>query len=171
MPCTRCFRAKVPCRFGEKSTRCRTCIEAKKPCDGVLVASTLQKLNSQQKEWDEKEEKAGEELFALHQEFARLQVQIADAAGRLKRIRTVRKMVRERQTEVFERGMQEVDNDEVLPALDAHERFVVSDLQAVGLGNDPPWSLFGFGDEFVGLGPLVDGAGAGSVGGSSATQG
>ncbi|KAL0941695.1 uncharacterized protein CTRU02_204458 [Colletotrichum truncatum] len=41
MPCTRCFRAKVPCRFGEKSTRCRTCIEAKKPCDGVLVASTL----------------------------------------------------------------------------------------------------------------------------------
>ncbi|KAL0938241.1 uncharacterized protein CTRU02_207972 [Colletotrichum truncatum] len=40
MPCTRCFRAKVPCRFGEKSTRCRTCIEAKKPCDGVLVAST-----------------------------------------------------------------------------------------------------------------------------------
>ncbi|KAF6796481.1 hypothetical protein CMUS01_15846 [Colletotrichum musicola] len=103
---------------------------------------------------------------------------MADAAGRLKRIRTVRKMVRERQTEVFERGMQEVDredgvlaDDEVLPALDAHERFVVSDLQAVGLGNDPPWSLFGFGDEFVGLGPLVDGAGAGSVGGSSATQG
>lgn len=40
MPCTRCFRAKVPCRFGEKSTRCRTCIAAKKPCDGVLVAST-----------------------------------------------------------------------------------------------------------------------------------
>nr|XP_036575328.1 uncharacterized protein CTRU02_14758 [Colletotrichum truncatum]KAF6781881.1 hypothetical protein CTRU02_14758 [Colletotrichum truncatum] len=178
MPCTRCFRAKVPYRFGEKSTRCRTCIEAKKPCDGVLVASTLQKLNSQQKEWDEKEEKAGEELFALHQEFARLQVQIADAAGRLKRIRTVRKMVRERQTEVFKRGMQEVDredgvlaDDEVLPALDAYERFVVSNLQAVGLGNDPPWSLFGFGDEFVGLGPLVDGAGAGSVGGSSATQG
>nr|XP_036575570.1 uncharacterized protein CTRU02_14489 [Colletotrichum truncatum]XP_036588020.1 uncharacterized protein CTRU02_02032 [Colletotrichum truncatum]KAF6782159.1 hypothetical protein CTRU02_14489 [Colletotrichum truncatum]KAF6799161.1 hypothetical protein CTRU02_02032 [Colletotrichum truncatum] len=128
MPCTRCFRAKVPCRFGEKSTRCRTCIEAKKPCDGVLVAST-------RKEWDEKEEKAGEELFALHQEFARLQVQMADAAGRLKRIRTVRKMVRERQTEVFERGMQEVDredgvlaDDEVLPALDAYERFVVSDL-------------------------------------------
>ncbi|KAL0939832.1 uncharacterized protein CTRU02_206442 [Colletotrichum truncatum] len=153
MPCTRCFRAKVPCRFSEKSTRCRTCIEAKKPCDGVLVAST-------------------------HQEFARLQVQMADAAGRLKRIRTVRKMVRERQTEVFKRGIQEVDredgvlaDDEVLPALDAYERFVVSDLQAVGLGNDPPWSLFGFGDEFVGLGPLVDGAGAGSVGGSSATQG
>ncbi|KAL0934453.1 uncharacterized protein CTRU02_211252 [Colletotrichum truncatum] len=60
---------------------------------------------------------------------------MADAAGRLKRIRTVRKMVRERQTEVFERGMQEVDredgvlaDDEVLPALDAYERFVVSDL-------------------------------------------
>ncbi|KAF6796443.1 hypothetical protein CMUS01_15856 [Colletotrichum musicola] len=53
MPCTRCFRAKVPCRFGEKSTRCRTCIVAKKSCDGVL-------------EWDEKEEKAGEELLELY---------------------------------------------------------------------------------------------------------
>nr|XP_036575326.1 uncharacterized protein CTRU02_14756 [Colletotrichum truncatum]KAF6781879.1 hypothetical protein CTRU02_14756 [Colletotrichum truncatum] len=41
MPCTRCFRAKVLCRFGEKSIRYRTCIEAKKPCDGVLVASTF----------------------------------------------------------------------------------------------------------------------------------
>nr|XP_036586921.1 uncharacterized protein CTRU02_03509 [Colletotrichum truncatum]KAF6797478.1 hypothetical protein CTRU02_03509 [Colletotrichum truncatum] len=138
MPCTRCFRAKVPCRFSKKSTRCKTYIEAKKPCNGVLVAST-------RKEWDEKEEKAGKELFALHQEFARLQVQMADAAGRLKRIRTVRKMVRERQTEVFKHSMQEVDredsvlaDDEVLPALDAYERFVVSNLQAVGLGNDPP---------------------------------
>ncbi|KAH9226929.1 hypothetical protein K456DRAFT_58375 [Colletotrichum gloeosporioides 23] len=40
MPCTCCFQAKVPCCFGEKLSRCRTCIKAKKPCDGVLVAST-----------------------------------------------------------------------------------------------------------------------------------
>ncbi|KAH9225135.1 hypothetical protein K456DRAFT_59700, partial [Colletotrichum gloeosporioides 23] len=27
---------KVPCRFGEKSSRCYMCIKVKKPCDGVL---------------------------------------------------------------------------------------------------------------------------------------
>lgn len=125
----------------------------------------MQKLNSQQKEWDEKEEKAGEELLALHREFARLQSQMAEAASRLSRIRTIRKKVRERQTEAFERGMQEIDREDgVLPegdllsALDAHEKFVVSDLQAVGLENEPPWSAFGFGDDFADLGPLVTGA-------------
>ncbi|KAK1837373.1 hypothetical protein CCHR01_20006, partial [Colletotrichum chrysophilum] len=98
----------------------------------------LQKLNKQQKEWDEKEEKAGEELLALHQEFARLQTQMAEAASRLSRIRTTRKLVRERQAEAFERGMQEIDEEDgVLPALDAHEKWVVNDLQAAGVPSDP----------------------------------
>ncbi|KAJ0267424.1 hypothetical protein COL940_014383, partial [Colletotrichum noveboracense] len=97
-----------------------------------------QKLNKQQKEWDKKEEKAGEELLTLHQEFARLQTQIAEAASRLSRIRKTRKLVRERQTEAFERGMQEIDEEDgVLPALDAHERWVVNDLQFQGVENDP----------------------------------
>ncbi|KAF6816057.1 hypothetical protein CMUS01_12328 [Colletotrichum musicola] len=175
MPCTRCFRAKVPCRFGEKSTRCRTCIAAKKPCDGVLVASTLQRLNSQQKEWDEKEEKAGEELLELHRQFERLQSQMVEAASRLSYIRKIRKKVREKQTEAFERGIQEVDREDgvlpdsdVLSALDTHEKFVVSDLQAVGLENELPWSAFGFGNDFADLGPLVGDA---VVGSTSTTQG
>ncbi|KAH9234144.1 hypothetical protein K456DRAFT_52484 [Colletotrichum gloeosporioides 23] len=159
MPYTRCFRAKVPCRFSEKSSRCHTCIEAKKPCDGVLVASTLQKLNKQQKEWDEKEEKAGEELLALHQEFTRLQTQIAEAASRLSRIRKTRKLVRERQTKAFKRGMQEIDEEDgVLPALDAHERWVVNNLQFQGVENNPDWTGFGISEEFADLGPLLSGA-------------
>ncbi|OHW99507.1 hypothetical protein CSPAE12_01787 [Colletotrichum incanum] len=40
MPYTRCFRAKTACRFSEGSSRYRSCIKAKKPCDSVLVAST-----------------------------------------------------------------------------------------------------------------------------------
>ncbi|KAH9235550.1 hypothetical protein K456DRAFT_1834071 [Colletotrichum gloeosporioides 23] len=133
MLCTCCFQAKVPYRFREKSSRYHTCVEAKKPCDSVLVASThsvitnsivVQKLNKQQKEWDEKEEKAGEELLALHQEFA------PEAVSQLSCIQKTRKLVRERQTEAFERSMQEVDKeDDILPVLDAHERWVVKDLQ------------------------------------------
>ncbi|OHW97239.1 hypothetical protein CSPAE12_04085 [Colletotrichum incanum] len=161
MPCTRCFRAKTACRFGEGSSRCRSCIEAKKPCDGVLVASTLQKLNAQQKEWDEKEEAAGEELLRLHEELARLQSLMATAAGRLSRIRKTRKLVRERQAETFRRGMQEVDESDALEsALDAHERGMVEELQFMQVPNDVDWSLYGLGDEFSDLGPLVQASGS-----------
>lgn len=136
----------------------------------VLIGGVVQKLNAQQKEWDEKEEKAGEELLALHNEFARLQSQMAEAASRLSRIRKIRKKVRDRQQEAFERGMQEVDvEDGLSTALDAHEGWVVSDLQALGLPNDPNWTDFGVGEEFADLGPLLsDNAEApvGSAGGS-----
>lgn len=40
MPCTRCYRLKLPCVISEASSRCGSCVKAKKSCDGVLVAST-----------------------------------------------------------------------------------------------------------------------------------
>ncbi|KAH9241119.1 hypothetical protein K456DRAFT_46145, partial [Colletotrichum gloeosporioides 23] len=102
MPYTYCFQAKVPCRFSEKSSKCYICIKAKKPYNSVL---------------DEKEEKASEELLTLHQEFTRLQTQIAEAASRLSYIHKMRKLVREHQTEAFERGIQEINKeDSILPA-------------------------------------------------------
>ncbi|KAF6802859.1 hypothetical protein CMUS01_15242 [Colletotrichum musicola] len=39
MPCTCYFCAKVLYCFSEKSTRCRTCIVAKKPYNSMLVVS------------------------------------------------------------------------------------------------------------------------------------
>ncbi|KZL63097.1 hypothetical protein CI238_13033 [Colletotrichum incanum] len=85
MPYTRCFRAKTVCRFGEGSSRYRSCIKAKKPCDSVLVAST-----------HKKEEAAGKELLRLHEELAQLQSLIATAAGRLSRIQKTQKLIRKR---------------------------------------------------------------------------
>ncbi|OHW99350.1 hypothetical protein CSPAE12_01936 [Colletotrichum incanum] len=59
MPYTCCFRAKTAYRFSEGSSYCQSYIKAKKPCNSVL-----------QKEWDKKEEAAGEELLRLHKELA-----------------------------------------------------------------------------------------------------
>ncbi|CCF44382.1 hypothetical protein CH063_13814 [Colletotrichum higginsianum] len=117
---------------------------------------SVQRLNAQQREWDEKEEKAGEELLKLHEELARLQSLMATAAGRLARIRKTRKLVRDRQAETFRRGMKEIDESDALEsALGAHERGVVEELQFMGVSNDVDWSSFGLGDDFSGLGPLV----------------
>nr|XP_036575832.1 uncharacterized protein CTRU02_14242 [Colletotrichum truncatum]KAF6782465.1 hypothetical protein CTRU02_14242 [Colletotrichum truncatum] len=166
MPCTRCFRAKRACQFAEGANRCQLCAQHKKPCDGLVVASTLSKLNSQRKEWDEKEEEAGEEVLRIHEELARLQSDMALAVSRLSRIRQIRKKVVERQKETFARGMQELDaEDGLLSVLDAHEAGVVGDLRFLGVPNDPSWSSFGVGEEFADLGPLVgDPAGSSTVG-------
>lgn len=40
MPCTRCFRQDWPCVMAEGVSRCRRCVNDKKSCDGVLVASS-----------------------------------------------------------------------------------------------------------------------------------
>ncbi|KAK0367473.1 hypothetical protein CLIM01_15170 [Colletotrichum limetticola] len=159
MPCTRCFRAKRACRMVEGSKTCQDCKNLKRPCDGLVVASSLKRLSDQRQDLEQKEEEASDALLDLHAELARIQSEIAEAAGRLARIRTIRKKVKERHVETFARGMQELEEeDRVLPALDAHERWVVSDLQAAGVSNDVDWTSFGIGDEFASLGPLVSDA-------------
>ena len=40
MPCSRCFRLKLPCQAKEeKSNRCGNCVDAKVVCDGAGVAT------------------------------------------------------------------------------------------------------------------------------------
>nr|XP_036575897.1 uncharacterized protein CTRU02_14187 [Colletotrichum truncatum]KAF6782540.1 hypothetical protein CTRU02_14187 [Colletotrichum truncatum] len=112
MPCTRCFRAKRTCRMAEGAKTCQGCRNLKRPCDSLVVASS-------------------------HEKLARVQAEVAEAAGRLSRIRAIRKKVKERHVETFSRGMQELEEDDVLPALDAHESGVVGDLQFQGVENNP----------------------------------
>ncbi|CCF44766.1 hypothetical protein CH063_03421 [Colletotrichum higginsianum] len=155
MPCTRCFRAKRPCRIAEGSKVCQGCKNLKRPCDGVVVASSLRRLSDQRQEWEEKEEQASDALLGLHEKLARVQAEVAEAAGRLARIRTIRKKVKERHLETFSRGLQELEDDELLSALDAHEQGVVGDLQSIGVPNEVDWPSFGIGEEFADLGSLV----------------
>ncbi|KAL0940156.1 uncharacterized protein CTRU02_206766 [Colletotrichum truncatum] len=130
MPCTRCFRAKRTCRMAEGAKTCQGCRNLKRPCDSLVVAS------SRESSW-QKEEQASDALLDLHEKLARVQAEVAEAAGRLSRIRAIRKKVKERHVETFSRGMQELEEDDVLPALDAHESGVVGDLQFQGVENNP----------------------------------
>jgi hypothetical protein len=90
------------------------------------------------------EEQASESLLSLHNELAALQSRLNDAAGRLSRVRKTRAKVKQRKSEAIRRGLKGLEEDDgVLSALDAHERWVVSDLQSAGVPNDVDWSLFG----------------------------
>lgn len=130
MPCSYCFKNKKKnCKIAERSSRCEECVSRGQSCDGLLVASSLEKVLAQQRKLDNDEEEASEKLLSLHSELARLQSQLAEAAGSLSRIRKIRRKVKERGADLFERGMQELDaEDEILPALDGHEGCLVDDL-------------------------------------------
>ncbi|KAL3291056.1 hypothetical protein RB213_004781 [Colletotrichum asianum] len=128
MPCTRCFRAKRTCRMVEGAKTCQGYKNLKRPCDGLVVASSLKRLSDQRQEWEEKEEQASDALLDLHEKLAHVQAEVAKAAGCLSRIRAIQKKVKERHVETFSQGMQELEEDNVLPALDAHESGVVGNL-------------------------------------------
>ncbi|KNB14691.1 hypothetical protein FOXG_13482 [Fusarium oxysporum f. sp. lycopersici 4287] len=98
MPCTYYFKNKKECRFDDvkKSSRCLECQE---------------KLEAQ-------EEEAGDKVLVLHKELIELQSSLAEAVSRLQWICKIKKRVKERGAELFERGMQELDKeDNILPAL------------------------------------------------------
>jgi hypothetical protein len=105
------------------------------------------------------EGEAEDALLDLQSKLVELQSQLSDAVGRLARIRRIKRSVRERGAQASDRVMEELDKEDgVLPALEAHERHVVGDLQALGVPNEVDWSSLGIGD-FDGMGPLLGGLG------------
>lgn len=124
----------------------------------MFVADRLvvSKLVEQQKKLEAEEEEAGDAVLVLHTQLAELQSSLATAVSRLARIRKIKKSVKEKGSELFERGMQELDKEDgILPALESHENWVVRDLQSLGVPNEVDWSSLGLGEDFSGLGPLL----------------
>ncbi|KAF4463893.1 hypothetical protein FALBO_9280 [Fusarium albosuccineum] len=151
MPCTYCFKHKVDCCFDDsgRSDRCKECIRRGRSCD-------VNKLVEQQEKLEAEEEEAGDRVLVLHTQLAELQSSLAEAVSRLQRIRKIKKKVKERGADLFERGMQELDQeDNILPALDSHEDWVVRDLHSLGVPNEVDWSGLGLGDGFGDVGLLV----------------
>lgn len=153
MPCSYCFKNQKQCQFSEKSARCLECIRRGRSCDGVLVASTLTRLESQRKKLESEEEKAEDDLLELQQK-------LSEAVSRLSRIRKIRKRVVAKSDEALERGLAEADvEDGIVPALTAHEQWVAQDLSALGVPDNFDWSSVGL-SEFSDVGPLLGDAAA-----------
>lgn len=149
MPCTRCFRQNLACKMDEKSSRCAECVRVGRSCDGTFVASSLTRLLAQQRKLEAEEADAEEALFLL-------QTQLSTAVGRLARLRRMKKVVKEKSSEAFRRGMQELDEEDgVSSSIVDQENFVIGDIQSMGVPNNPDWSSLGLGDEFAELGSLV----------------
>jgi hypothetical protein len=153
MPCTLCFKNGIDCQIKPGAARCTECVRRKVSCDGVLVASTLRRLDQQKQRLEDDEE-------AAEQRLVELQSQLSEAVGRLSRIRKIRKRVQNRSAELVERGLAELDKEvsgpppDLLPALAAHEEWMVTDLRDMGVPNDADWSALGLSD-FADVGPLV----------------
>lgn len=149
MPCTRCFRQNMACKMDERSSRCAECVRAGRSCDGNFVASSLSRLLAQQRKLEAEEEDAEEAFFLL-------QTQLSTAANRLARLRRMKKVLKEKSSEAFRRGMQELDEEDgVASSVPNPENFIVGDLRSLGVPDVPDWSSYGLGEEFSGLGPLV----------------
>lgn len=132
----------------------------------------MNRLVEQQKKLELEEEEAGDKILVLHTQLAELQSSLAQAVSRLARIRKIKKRVKEKGSELFERGMQELDKEEgILPALESHENWVVGDLRSLGVPNEVDWSSLGLGEDFNGLGPLLDPGVAGESSSAGAAHG
>lgn len=134
MPCTFCHRKKLRCRMSDDSGRCSECVRrGRSSCDGVFVASTrlcpfsfsrisfpfayfvvVTRLLETQRKLEAEEEKAEEAL--------------QEALSRLARVRQIKRRARQREDELFKRGMQELDEADGVTSSDP----VVERQQAVG---------------------------------------
>jgi hypothetical protein len=109
---------------------------------------------------DQQKQRLEDDEEAAEQRLVELQSQLSEAVGRLSRIRKIRKRVQNRSAELVERGLAELDKEvsgpppDLLPALAAHEEWMVTDLRDMGVPNDADWSALGLSD-FADVGPLV----------------
>ena len=64
----------------------------------------------------------------------RLHQNLGASLARLRRIRTLKRNAKSRGSELFQRGMVELDREDgVLPSLDAHEQALTSELATMGV--------------------------------------
>jgi hypothetical protein len=167
MPCSFCFKRKISCRMAEESSRCSECIRRGRSCDGTLVASSLKRLVAQQQKLEAEEEEAGDEFMSLQAQLSELQSQLAQAASRLARLRKIRRKAKERSSELLRRGVQGLDEEDGFEKIvDAHEHWVVKDLESLGVPEDVDWVALGLGEEFADLGSLHGNAVGNPVAGS-----
>lgn len=125
MPCTPCFKARVPCKMSERSRRCARCHKNGKPCDGVLVGSSLERTTQAIDKTDEEIDRTEERLAEAQQKAIEAHREATEVLARLTRLRRQRRFLRDRGDQLLERGAQELDEIDKVNA----------DLPGFGLGD------------------------------------
>lgn len=137
MPCSWCFKRNLACRISQGSSRCGECVRRGRSCDGSSVASALTKIMSEQRRVEQEEADAEESLFVL-------QTQLQTAVGRLARLRRQKRVLKERGSELFRRGMRSLDEmEEEDRRIQSSMDFVASDVRSLGADVPFDWSSLG----------------------------
>lgn len=131
MPCTACFRGKRVCRMSDESSRCLECVRRGRSCDGITVGSScsfcwflvLAFLLTVSVNRASKEQKKIEKQIEESEEV------LQEALARLSRLRRQRDVLRKKTSELFARGMRELDEED---GVRSQEEAILQEQQAVG---------------------------------------
>ena len=119
--CKQCVRRKSPCRLSSLSSRCTNCVRfGSKRCDPEEVPLPDYSKIDQEMERLEKLEEKEEAALRVEEEIAEAALQRARLSReKLQRLRKQRKLLRRREQEVFDKGMETVEE---LERLEERER-------------------------------------------------
>ena len=130
MPCSFCNDRGLSCRMMEGVSRCKECVRRGRSCDGVLEASSVQKILSAEERLKLEEEQTEAKLLAAQQA-------LNEAVSRLLRIRKQRASLKTRGVEMARRCASSLDE---LDAKEREEAEAVIGVQAAGVVDAIDWS-------------------------------
>ena len=138
MPCSFCSDRGLHCRMMEGVSRCKECVRRGRSCDGVLEASSVQKILSAEERLKLEEEETEEKLLAAQQA-------LNEAVSRLLRIRKQRASLKTRGVEMARRGAHSLDELDAKERVEAAEEERRRATEAVPAPSDLPI----FSDDFM----------------------
>ena len=141
MPCSFCESRHLRCQMMEGVSRCKECVRRGRSCDGVFVASSIQKVLAAEERLKLEEEQTEEKLLAAQQA-------LNEAVARLLRIRKQRASLKTRGVDLAKRCASSLDE---LDAQEQAEAEAAIDVQAGGAMDVVDWSAVFHADPSLGL--------------------
>ncbi|KXJ84803.1 hypothetical protein Micbo1qcDRAFT_110081, partial [Microdochium bolleyi] len=123
MPCSRCHRLEQTCRAAPtESAKCSGCLRANVQCDGIWVASTLNRVMAEDDRLKVREADAEQALVAAHQS-------LNESMARLTQLRKQRSELKSKGLDLISRGFSSLDE---LEEVEHAEGQAVGDLLSLG---------------------------------------
>ena len=96
--------------MSDRSSRCARCHKNGKPCDGVLIAGSLERTSKSIQRTEDQIDEAEELLAAAQQKALEAHREATEALARLTRLRKHRRFLRDRGNDLLGRGVAELDD-------------------------------------------------------------